>query len=257
MSQTSHQVSAALAALRDIFGDCLLGVYLHGSAVAGGLRPQSDIDLLAVVDRDLTSDKRLALLSALLRLSGHHPAAPGGPRCLEVMIFARRHLASQVFPARAEFVYGEWLRDAFEAGAVPMPEQDPEYTLVLAQARQDARTLLGPDKAVLLPETASGDIRAAMRDLLPSLLAGLQDDTRNVLLTLARMWQTARSGAFASKDEAALWAIPQLARENAMTLAYARKAYLGEAADDWRGYRGEARRLAEQLVLNITAEMAI
>ncbi|MDM7853300.1 hypothetical protein QUF18_20350 [Pseudochrobactrum kiredjianiae] len=36
------------------------------------------------------------------------------------------------FPARAEFVYGEWLRDSFEAGEVPLPNNDPEYTLVLA-----------------------------------------------------------------------------------------------------------------------------
>src|SRR5690554_3587248 len=33
------------------FGASLLAVYLHGSAVAGGLRPDSDVDILVVVDR--------------------------------------------------------------------------------------------------------------------------------------------------------------------------------------------------------------
>lgn len=78
------QVSAAMADLRDILGDVLLAVYLHGSAVSGGLRPQSDIDLLAVVDRGLTGGERDALLSSLLRLSGRHPAVQGGRRCLEI-----------------------------------------------------------------------------------------------------------------------------------------------------------------------------
>lgn len=199
----TEQGSAALAELRRILGDGLLAVYLHGSAVSGGLRPQSDIDLLAVVERGLTGDERDALLSSLLRLSGRHPAVADGPRCLEVMVFTRLDLAGNLFPARAEFVYGEWLRDACQSGEVPMQARNPEFTLVLAQARQEAIALFGPDRDMLLPEPSMATIRQAMRDLLPALLDGLLDDTRNVLLTLARMWRTASSGAFVTKDEAA------------------------------------------------------
>lgn len=252
----NEQISETLEQMRSVLADGLLAVYLHGSAVSGGLRPQSDIDLLAVVDRGLTESERAALLSSLLRLSARHPAVPGGPRCLEVMVFTRHSLAEDLFPAQAEFVYGEWLRSDFEAGEMPMPVRDPELTLVLAQARDQARTLFGPDKAVFLPEVSAATVRAAMRELLPSLLNGLQDDTTNVLLTLARMWRTATSGTFVSKDEAALWAIPKLDKEDALTLAYARQAYLGEAADDWHGCLDAARRLADQLALNVAETMA-
>jgi len=44
-----EQIAHVLAALRDALGDELIGAYLHGSAVLGGLRAQSDIDVLAVV----------------------------------------------------------------------------------------------------------------------------------------------------------------------------------------------------------------
>lgn len=250
-----QQVSSALAELRNILGDGLLAVYLHGSAVSDGLRPQSDIDLLAVVDRGLTQDERDALLSTMLRVSGRHPAEPAGPRCLEVIVFCRRDLAAHIHPARAEFAYGEWLREAFEAGETPRPAQDPEFTLVLAQARQEAIALFGPERKVLLPDISQATIRQAMRDLFPALLDGLQDDTRNVLLTLARMWRTASSGAFVSKDEAALWAIPRLARDDALTLTHARRAYLGEVTDDWHERRDAAQRLAEHLALNVTEAM--
>ncbi|GHG29091.1 aminoglycoside adenylyltransferase domain-containing protein [Paracoccus aerius] len=256
LPENIEQVSAGLADLCNILGDSLLAIYLHGSAISGGLRPQSDIDLLAVVDRGLVGNERAALLSSLLQLSGCHPPVPGAPCCLELVVFTRHDLAGHQFPTRAEFVYGEWLRDAFEAGEMPMPTEDPEFTLVLAQARQEARTLFGPDKNILLPEVSETAVRAAMRELLPSLLNGLQDDTRNVLLTLARMWRTASSGAFVSKDEAAMWAIPSLTKDNALTLAHARRAYLGEVADDWRGRWDAARRLADQLALNVTKAMA-
>ncbi len=252
-SEEIEQASNAMAILCDILGDGLLAVYLHGSAVSGGLRPQSDIDLLAVAARSLTKDERGALLSSLLRLSARHPAVPGERRCMEVMVLSRRDLADNLFPARAEFIYGDWLRAAFEAGEKPVPVQDPELTLVLAQVRQEARPLFGPDRDVLLPEIPAVTVRHAMHDLLPSLLEGLQDDTRNVLLTLARMWHTACRGTFVNKDEAAFWAIPKLTGEEALMLSRARRAYLGEITDSWHGGgQDAARRLAQQLALNVT-----
>ena len=39
------QISAALALLQQHLGDDLLAVHLYGSAVAGGLKPGSDLDL--------------------------------------------------------------------------------------------------------------------------------------------------------------------------------------------------------------------
>lgn len=246
------QARAATAILRDVLGDGLLAVYLHGSAASGKLRPQSDIDLLAVVDRGMTDDQRKDLLTGLLQISGHHPAAPGGPRCIEVIVFRLSDLSENAFPARAEFTYGEWLRDEFEVGERPMPTSDPEYTLVLAQARQEAVTLFGPIVSTLLPQIPPKQIRQAMRDALPSLLKGLRGDERNVLLTLARMWRTARTGEFVTKDAAADWAVPQILDRDAATLNYARNAYLGEIVDEWESRWDDAQRLAELLTERIT-----
>jgi hypothetical protein len=93
--------------------------------------------------------------------------------------------------------------DAFGAGEVPRPVSDPEFTLVLAQARQEARALVGPAAAELLPPIPDDHVRQAMRDVLPSLLANLTGDEGNVLLTLARMSRTATTGEFVTKDAAA------------------------------------------------------
>ncbi|MFE4539496.1 aminoglycoside adenylyltransferase domain-containing protein [Streptomyces scopuliridis] len=59
----------------DVIGSCL-----HGSAVLGGLRPHSDIDVFAVVRRPTTVRQRRVLVDGLLELSGerarHGPARP-------------------------------------------------------------------------------------------------------------------------------------------------------------------------------------
>ncbi len=240
-------MGAAMEALSGLLGEALLAVYLHGSAVSSGLRPQSDIDLLAVIDRPMTDGQRRDLLSALLQISGRHPAKPGGVRCLEVIIFLLSESDGLGFPALAEFTYGEWLRKDFEAGVMPIPKRDPENTLILAQARQNARPLFGPTAPELLPDVPLTEVRLAMHDALPALLNGLRGDERNVLLTLARMWRTASTGEFVSKDAAASWAVPQMPGEEAATLDLASRAYLGEIEDEWNTQWDAAQRTSQYL----------
>ncbi|WP_169732805.1 aminoglycoside adenylyltransferase domain-containing protein [Azospirillum halopraeferens] len=237
---------------RELFGTSLAAVCLHGSAASGHLRPQSDVDVLVVIDRAMTAGERQRLLAALLRRSGRHPARRGGPRCIEVMVFLTSRLTAPAYPACCEFVYGEWLRGAFEAGAVPEPACDPEHTLVLAQARRQAVAIVGPDPAAVLPPIPDGDVRRAMRDALPALLGCLAGDERNGLLTLARMWRTAATGEFVTKDAAADRAIPRLPADVAGVLALARDGYLGRVDDDWTTRRTQARHAAEHLVRQVT-----
>ena len=179
------QIQAPPAALCSVFEHTLVAVYLHGSAARSGLRPQSDIDLLGIIDRPMTTAQRDSLLGFLLGTSGGHPPAPGGPRCLDVMVMLTSQLDTPRFPARAEFVYGEWLRPAFESGAPSTPICDPYITLVLAQAKHEARALFGSGARARLPAISLDHVHRAMRDALPSLVAELDGDTRNVLLTLA------------------------------------------------------------------------
>ncbi|WP_298491289.1 aminoglycoside adenylyltransferase family protein [uncultured Maritimibacter sp.] len=246
------QIQSALLILHRCLDDALLGVYLHGSAVSGGLQPQSDIDLLAVVQSELSDGQRSGLLLDLLCLSGRHPAVPGGDRCLEVMVFCQAELKRSDYPARAEFVYGEWLREAFEAGEAPMPERNPENSLILAQSHQEAIPLFGPPRSELLTHVSKEHVNQAMRDSLPDLLDGLHGDERNVLLTLARMWHTASTGKFVTKDAAAEWAIPRLSGSDPMALDHARRAYLGEVADDWSIQGDAVRELAGRMSENVT-----
>lgn len=247
------EASSAFPIVENCFGTALLGIYLHGSAVTGGLRPNSDIDLLVIVDRPTTHPDRKRLVAELLNVSGRYPHDDAGRRPLELIIFDRVDLTTSVYPARSEFVYGEWLREAFEAGQVPEPASDPEFTLLLAQARREARALIGPDPFELLPVIPEADIRRAIGDALPPLLGSLEGDERNVLLTLARMWRTLVTGEFVPKDVAAQWAMPRLPDIAATLLAAAREGYLSRTTYDWSARRKETRQVAAELGERVTA----
>nr|WP_312970279.1 aminoglycoside adenylyltransferase family protein [Brucella intermedia] len=242
-----EEAAKALIVLQECLGSSLQALYLHGSAVNGGLRPNSDVDLLAVCDRNPAPETSALLVDRLMQISGRHPVAPGMPRCLEVMIFLRQDLAASRYPARCAFIYGEWLRDEFEAGIVPQAHTDPEYTLVLAQAGQEAISLVGPTREHLLPSVPHEDVRRAIADALPALIGNLAGDERNVLLTLARMWYTLETGTFVPKDAAAEWALSLVSSETAAALALAQAAYRGAAVDDWQSRPLLAGQAAEEL----------
>ena len=65
------------------------------------------------------------------------------------------------------------------------------------------------------------------------LLADLDDDTRNVVLTLARIWTTLGTGEFRSKHAAADWALERLPEEHRAVLARARAIYLDDEPERW------------------------
>jgi len=68
-----------------------------------------------------------------------------------------------------------------------------------------------------------------------------------VLLTLARMWRTAATGAFVPKDAAAAWAAARLPSAQGAWLELAGRAYVGARADDWHGREAVVAALTERL----------
>ncbi len=246
------EASAAVAAALNRFGASLVAAYLHGSAVAGGLRPDSDVDVMLVVDRPMDDRTRRLFLADLLRISGR-PNPADAKRPLELVVFSTADLAAMPYPPRSEFVYGEWLRAGFEAGAVPQPHANPDFVVVIAQTRQAALILLGPQPRDLLPEIPDRDLRRAIGDARQDLMANLHGDERNVLLTLARMWCTLQTGMIVSKDVAAEWAAARLSGQSATLLHRAGLAYLGLEEDVWQSLGSQVEAVAGDLSERVAA----
>ena len=59
--EINQQLNDSLALLKMILGPDLLGVYLYGSSVVGGLQKYSDIDLFVVTGRAITLDEKKKL----------------------------------------------------------------------------------------------------------------------------------------------------------------------------------------------------
>ncbi|MFF8229164.1 aminoglycoside adenylyltransferase family protein [Streptomyces caelestis] len=214
--------------LRTTLGDTLLGIYLHGSATLGGLRPHSDIDVLAVVRESTTHAQRRVLVEELLKVSG-----VAGRRHVELIAVVQDDVRPWRYPPTCDFLYGDWLREDYERGVTPAPEPSPDLAPLLTMVLRADAPLHGPPPAELLDPVPHHDLRRAIVVGVPELTDELDTDTRNVLLTLARIWTTLTTGTIRSKDAAAEWALDRLPAEHRPVLARARAVYLGEEAERW------------------------
>jgi len=230
----------------------VVGLYLYGSAVAGGLRQDSDIDLLLLTQRSLRHDEREVLLDFLLNRSGRRAlSAPARP--MELTSLVLDDVAPWTYPPRCDFLYGEWLRDEFGEGRVPEPHVNPDLAVLLTSLQQHAQVLTGVPPTEVLDPVSAHDLRRSVKDSLASLLGDLEGDERNVLLTLARMVVTLDTGQIVSKDEAARQVLPSLDRRGQTAMTLALRGYLGEVQDDWSDDRIEREDTAAVLAARIRA----
>ena len=140
---TTRQLERVVTLVREVIGEAVLAVALYGSAVAAGLRPSSDLDVLAVAARPTTNAQKRRLIAGLLPISGSR--AVGGPaRSIELTIVVQSAIRPWRYPPEVDFQYGDWLRAEFEQGDLaPWKAPNPDLAILLTAALQASRPLHG------------------------------------------------------------------------------------------------------------------
>lgn len=240
------QLDGVVGLVREVLGAQLAGMYLHGSAVLGGLRSRSDLDVLAVATRGTTPCERHRLVAGLTELScAERPS--GRSRPVELSIVVESEVRPWRYPPRLDFLYGEWLRAELERGLEPWETRSPDLAVLLHVTREHGAAIHGPPARELLEPVPRADVAAGAVAGVEGLLDDLEADTRNVVLTLARIWSTLMTGAVLPKHVAARWAMSRLPEEHRPVLARARAVYLGEEEERWDDLRDRVRPHADHV----------
>jgi streptomycin 3"-adenylyltransferase len=111
-----EQLEAVVRLTEGVLGPDLHGAYLFGSALLGGLKAESDLDVLVVARRPTTRAEKRRLADGLLARSGARTPA-GRRRRIELTIVVRSDVVPWRYPPRFDFQYGDWWRSEFERGA--------------------------------------------------------------------------------------------------------------------------------------------
>ena len=242
------QLASVAALVQRVLGANVSAIYLYGSAVKGGLKPASDVDLFVVTRRRTTRAQKRRLAAGLKPISARDTRPPPW-RPVELTIVVQSDIRPWRYPPRMDFQYGEWLRARFDAGDVaPISPVNPDLAVLISMVALAGRPLLGPPPAELLDPVPRADLIRAMTDGVADLIADIDIDTANVLLTLARIWSTLETSTFLTKDAAADWVIARMPPESQAALERARALYLGRQPDSWADEIAGARAAAYQLV---------
>lgn len=163
VSDHRPQLDLVLRLVHDVLGAEVAGVFLHGSAVLGGLRPDSDLDVFVVARRRMTDHERRNLLHGLLGISGRgaRNGEPGRP--VELIVVAQGDVRPWRYPPRCEFLYGEWpvaSKDMAALGRSTVSRTGTgPYWPVRALSISVAGTASRPLRTLRIPEASRGTVR--------------------------------------------------------------------------------------------------
>lgn len=232
----AQQLSTTLAILKRNLAGTLQAVHLFGSAVDGGLKPHSDIDLLATVSEPLSESTRHSLMMDLLSVSAW-PGTSASCRALEVTVVVQKDVVPWRYPPLRELQFGEWLREELRAGSIQPATLDHDLAILLTKARQHSVCLMGIPAPELFDPVPEEDFAKALSDTTAQWNeeSDWQGDELTVVLALARIWFSVCTGSIAPKDIAAAWVLERLPDKHRPVLERARAAYLGSATNDLAG----------------------
>lgn len=247
-----QQLDRVVALVHGSLGSNVVGAYLFGSAAVGGLRPRSDLDVLAVSKRPMTNEEKQGLVEGILPISWHETGR-GMLRGIELTVVVHSDVKPWRYPPNRDFQYGGWLRLALERGErTPWAAKtDPDLASLIAQVLAANVRLLGTPPADVFDPVPFSDVLDAIVAGVAQWTRNIDADTRNGILALARVWSALATGALHSKDVAAAWALDRLPDEHKEVLARARSIYLGEREDQWEDVREVVRGYVDYVVPEI------
>ena len=225
---------AVAASLKEVLGQNLVGVYLHGSAVLGGFDPaHSDVDILTVASVPLSADEKRQIAE---RLSQDVLPCPARGLEMSVVTLEAVHRASKVPPFElhmATKTCATVVDGATRAG-------DEDLVLHFAVCRATGHAMAGPPPQDIFPEIP----RSWILEQMASEIQWAEDHAEwgNGVLNACRNWRYLEEDIISSKHEGAAWARLRMADPTLVDCAMARR-------------RGEAVALDERAALAFLAEV--
>ena len=161
------QVDRTVSLVRSVLGNDLIGVYLFGSAVIGGLRARSDIDVMAVSSRRLTIREKRQLIEQMLTISGK-------PRSVELTVVVSSEIRPWHYPARMDFQFGNWWRSEYEKCVIEpyRSNLNPDLASLIRLVLHANAAVIGPPPADVFDPIPQTDYIAGLVSTIRPSMSG-------------------------------------------------------------------------------------
>ena len=210
---------------REILGENLVGVYLHGSAVMGCFNPEkSDIDLIVVVRDTVPDDRKRQFMEMVVTLNEKAPA-----KGIEMSIVKAGICRPFAYPTPFELHFSSgtlgWYKSDPEGYIQNMKGEDKDLAAHFMIITNRGKTLYGKpieevfgevDRKYYLDSIWS-DIENAEEDIL--------DNSMYIILNLTRVLAYCRDGVILSKKEGGEWGLENIPERYRVMISTALEEY--------------------------------
>lgn len=201
--------SITLAA-EDILGETLTGVYLHGSLAMGCFNPaKSDIDLILVINGEMTDQWKRQFMEKVVELNAHAPA-----KGLELSVVTEEVCRDFVYPTPFELHFSPahlpWWQQDPEGYIQRMKGTDPDlaahFTIIrkygIALRGAAVKEVFGPVPEEAYLDSIRLDVKSAVEDV--------SDNPVYVILNLCRVAAWVEEKQILSKQQGGEWGLAHL-----------------------------------------------
>lgn len=195
---------------KDILGENLVGIYLHGSIAFGCFnRDKSDIDFIVTVRNPLTLNEKIKMIETLLT---HDPTAP--KKGFEMSVVLEKYCTDFVYPTPFELHFSNTHKqkciDDTENYCKNMNGVDPDLAAHFTVIREVGLVVCGESV-----DKVFGDVpkKAYLDSIIADIENCVADITENpvyVILNLCRVASFLADGLVISKKDGGQWGIKYL-----------------------------------------------
>lgn len=195
---------------KNILGDNLTGIYLHGSAVMGCFNSKkSDIDLLIVVNDDISNEIKMQYMDMVVELNREAPE-----KGIELSIVKEAVCKPFVYPTPFELHFSiahlNWYQSNPADYVKRMKGTDKDLAAHFTIIYHRGKTLYGKEIKSVFSKVSS-------RDYMDSIWSDIEDakeeivtNTMYITLNLCRVLAYKRESLILSKQEGGEWAMNAL-----------------------------------------------
>lgn len=219
---------------REILGDNLVGVYLHGSAVMGCFNEKkSDIDLLVLVNEGISDEIKMRYMDMVVRLNADAPE-----KGIEMSIVRKEVCKPFVYPTPFELHFSiahlEWYKANPADYVAKMKGTDRDLAAHFTIIYHRGKCLYGKEINTVFEKISRenyfdsilSDIEEAEEDIIT--------DCAYIVLNLCRVLAYKREGLILSKKEGGEWGLKGLPEKYHAVILQALGEYTADEVQEWK-----------------------
>lgn len=192
---------------RQIFTSSLVGVYLHGSMAMGGFNPhKSDIDLIIVIQDEITDEQKLAFMKKVVLLNERAPY-----KGIEFSVVKEKHCNEFVYPTPFELHFSpmhlKWFDEKPQDYVEKMNGEDADLAAHFTIINHYGITLYGKARESVFSQVPRENYIDSIREDIASAKEEILDNPVYIILNLCRVLAYLKENLVLSKVDGGKWGL--------------------------------------------------